>query len=860
MFICRRTMILTLVITLLIAGPATLETFGQNESPISVLIRTDSNEEAIRAAIQAVGGHITGEYKYLEVIAAQPEGFGEVESLAGHGALKVDSPITMPDTVQPFSGRQQLASSTADFTPAGTGLEDNIPATFMGNIGKKSSVKNFAEDHEGSYLLNHAKSNVRELHEEGYTGKNVIVAVIDSGLRPGFEHLLEDAVIGCEDMLNPSGIPEPHFDDACLADANAGHGTFVAGLIAGNAIFQFDPAGMFLQSVGIHAPAAIFSDDHSDKSEKSGKSGKSSKSKKSGKDNLVAMIGSAPNAKIYALRIFDNEALRGTTEDIVAAIERVLELKNEQGVDIDVVNMSFGRRTFNAGGTFVQLLVDTLLDNDILPVVAAGNSGPSAATTASPASSLESLAVAAGSVPHQERIFADVFFGDLPFAFPGLGSLFRPFDGVQTANFSSRGPNADGRPGPDVITAGFGLFGQGLSDPLQDPANDWVSLAFGTSFSTPLTAGIAAVLRGKFNGRSARQVRNAIIESANADILEDGSTAMDRGRGWVDAEEAFELLEDNEVSDLTPVPATPSIFVNDNLETATGLIVQTGVVTESTGFLLPAQRHEIFYEIPPNTAEVTVRIHNVAAENPPPGQNPFFGDNIRLSTHSAKTSSIVTGDYFDLNAAAGSVAAFLGAGSDRAFVLADNDFSTTSVLCTTPPPGPPPIECVAFDNLEPGVLRITVSGDTLNLGRMSADVTISSSPIGRPGLTADGTVEQGPAIVDLSGFPGQVLDLGNSVVVPVVIPAGPAPFSPLEIRLEWDHDWSRYPSNDLDMFVEVPGFGVVLVAFSLDSPEVIVTFAPPGPLNIIISGFEVNTPDDNWRLRVTVDGVVISGP
>ncbi len=92
MFICRRTTILTLVITLLIAGPATLETFGQNESPISVLIRTDSNAEAIRAVIEAVGGHITREYKYLDIVAAQvpQEGFGEVESVTGAGALMRD--------------------------------------------------------------------------------------------------------------------------------------------------------------------------------------------------------------------------------------------------------------------------------------------------------------------------------------------------------------------------------------------------------------------------------------------------------------------------------------------------------------------------------------------------------------------------------------------------------------------------------------------------------------------------------------------------------------------------------------------------------------------------------------------------
>ena len=784
------------------------------------------------------------------------EGFGKVESVAGDGALKRDEPVTLPKNVFPFGGRQQLASSTTDLTPAGLGPADNILATFVRNIGKESSVQKFAKGHAGSYLLNHAKSNVRELHEKGYTGKDVIVAVIDTGLRPGYEHLREGTVIGCEDLLPTTGQSAnssksdksdksskskkgPRFDDACLNDANSGHGTFVAGLIAGNAIFQFDLAGTFLQSVGIHAPSVIFSDD--DKSDKSGKSGKSGKDDPPPPD-LVAMIGSAPNAKIYALRVFDNDGLRGNSQDILAAVERVIELKNEHGVDIEVVNMSFGRRTFFAGQDLFQLTIDALLDNDILPVVAVGNSGPSSVTTASPASSIETMAVAAGSVPHQERIVADVFFG-----FPGLGNALRPFDGTQTASFSSRGPNADGRTGPDVIGPGFGLFSQGLSDPAQDPTNDRVSMANGTSFSTPLTTGIAAVLRGKYKGRSARQVRNAIIESANPSILEDGSTAMDRGSGWVDAKKASDLLKGNKVYGLTPIPATPSTFVRDNLEFGTGLTVQSGVVNESTGLLLPGERHEIFYEIPPNTAEVTVRIHDVDAENPPAGQNPFFGDSIMLSTHSAKTSSIVTGDYFDLNASPESVSSFIGEGGDRTYVLADFDFDASGV---------PPSHLVVFDNLEPGILRITVGADPLNLGRISTDVTITSSLIPRPGLTASGNVAQGPLVFDQDAF--EVLDLGNSQVVTVPIPAFTGE---TEIRLEWDRDWSRYPTDDLDVFVELFGF-VFFAGFTLDSPEVITIpagFFPPFDvsINVIVSGFEVNSGAASWRLRVTTGATVL---
>ena len=140
----------------------------------------------------------------------------------------------------------------------------------------------------------------------------------------------------------------------------------------------------------MNAPEALLPPDvakGSDKSGKSGKSGKSDKSEKSGKsgkskkgeeetpapNNTIAMIGSAPNASIYALRVFGDITQPGNSQDILAAVQRVIELKVEEGVDISVVNMSFGRRTIYAGQGVFQLIVDTLLDNDILPVVAVGN-------------------------------------------------------------------------------------------------------------------------------------------------------------------------------------------------------------------------------------------------------------------------------------------------------------------------------------------------------------------------------------------------------------------------------------------------------------------------------------------------------
>ena len=172
------------------------------------------------------------------------------------------------------------------------------------------------------------------------------------------------------------------------------------------------------------------------------------------------MIGTAPRSSIYALRVF--AATGGApTSRIIAAIERAIELRelynagNPGGSNIRVVNMSLGGPTLAAGRDLMDQATDALLDHDIVAVIAAGNAGPSSLTTGSPASAAGALTVGAASLAHNERILRRLQFG------PVIGNLYRPFLGAQMAYFSSRGPNADGRPDPDVVANGFGNYGQG---------------------------------------------------------------------------------------------------------------------------------------------------------------------------------------------------------------------------------------------------------------------------------------------------------------------------------------------------------------------------------------------------------------
>ena len=490
------------------------------------------------------------------------------------------------------------------------------------------------------------------------SGEGVVVAVLDTGLRPGFGHFetgdFTEGGIAFDPNWNPvvspahvPGVTVVGCDDfvflasTCMDPDNDGHGTMVSGIIAGGATFEFNPgSSMFSNSVFTHAADAVLDLDSDTFPE-------------------VATIGSAPGAQIYMIKVFIDSLTPTPSSIVIAAVDHIIRLK-QSGVNIQVANLSLGTSTLFAGQTGLEFVTDRLLEEGIVPIASAGNAGPALLTTASPASSYSSVAVGAGSSAHQERIAADVsfcvpffpfppigafppldnylsflaslppqfqeppfcYFGTFPLGtFPAgevfgplpippptqLGSALRPFEKTQTAWFSSRGPNADGRTDPSIMSDGFGVYGAGLG-----LAPGTVSLGDGTSFSAPNVAGIAALLREAFPGASATQIRNAIVESGNRRIIDDGSGELDEGNGWVDALEAYELLEDGEVSDRLPRTPRTSPLVSQNLDER----VRSGRVrNKKINNLDPGEREDILYEVLPLTGELEVVISDVKVKN-----------------------------------------------------------------------------------------------------------------------------------------------------------------------------------------------------------------------------------------------------
>ena len=120
---------------------------------------------------------------------------------------------------------------------------------------------------------------------------------------------------------------------------------------------------------------------------------------------------------------------------------------------------------------------------------------------------------------------------------------------------------------------------------------------------------------------------------------------LDQGAGYADGLAAATLLATGTFPDALPVPPNFTQNVNVNIQQNTFLTVWNGSIFESASGLKPGERHEIVYRVAPNVRQVVVSLTELTPALPPAQQNLLFGDDILLSVHSSKTSSIGDGDY-----------------------------------------------------------------------------------------------------------------------------------------------------------------------------------------------------------------------
>jgi subtilisin family serine protease len=739
-----------------------------------VLIEVPKPYDPIISAINSQGGHVTHQFTYVDGIAADVpvDALDAIRTLIGPASMSKDVNVPAPGSLGSNGSRGINGSQVGPVVTAKSKSNRTIPT---------SGLQLFASSHPDSSSLNNAGTRIEKLHARGFTGEGTIVAVIDSGYRPGFTYLDGDqSLIGGKDFVG-DGLG---FSNV----ANDGHGTFAAGLISGNGSFL--PGDALQQALSSYAPAAL-----------------------DPTTGELTLLGTAPSAKIYAVRVFGVDASVGAPLSLILeAIQHVIDLRRDydrshgaRGLKIDVCNLSLGVSTLYAGRDILDRSVDALLKAGIVPVVSGGNTGPSSLTIASPGSSMSALTVGGITRAANDRILAELIFG------PGTGGLYHPSSGTQTSWFSSRGPNADGRLDPDVVVSAQGNFAQGYCpDQILDACDGDISVASGTSFSAPIVSGIAAVLRQAFPNASATEIRNSIIETARKNQIDDGSLDIDRGNGVPDAFGAYKMIASGRVQDYLPRPPFPDEEVSRNVERSTDLTVFSGNVRLSTGKLKPGQRFDVLYNVEPGTESVVVSINHIEFSLPLQQQNQFF-----VNIHSSKTSSIgANGDY--------SVGFYT---EQSPFLFDDAEFT--------------------MSDPDTGIMRITLLGDFINAGNVSSDVNIHSIHESLPHVTAAGTIHD-----------------KKMKTIPIQIPAG---VQKADFLLSWEDDWGHYPTSDIDMTIVDPDGNVFVngsgsqPGATLAEPERATVENPaPGTWQVVVDGFNIPAGTDKFQLRVTLDGHILS--
>ena len=304
----------------------------------------------------------------------------------------------------------------------------------------------------------------------GWDGRGIGVAIIDSGVDSTLPDLWiagspgKSRVVYSEDFTGSGNTKDAH-----------GHGTHVAGLVAGN---------------GAASTGSLFT---------------------------TTFKGSAPQANLISLKVLDSQGM-GTESAVINAIQRAIALKKTY--NIRVINLSLGRPVFEAYNLDpLCLAVEAAWKAGIVVVVAAGNDGrdntygtEGYGLIASPANDPYVITVGAMKT---------------------AGTASRGDDTV--ASYSSKGPTAiDHFAKPDLVAPGnrsVSLLDMSGSFPKTYPANmialneytvlkapasspSYYKLS-GTSMATPVVSAAAALLLQQDASLTPDQVKARLMKTAS---------------------------------------------------------------------------------------------------------------------------------------------------------------------------------------------------------------------------------------------------------------------------------------------------------------------------------------------------------
>lgn len=647
----------------------------QSDGQLPVLLET-SFAPGVAARIEELGGRVTRVFENADLVSATlPE--------AALPLLRAD------DRVGAVS-RQRLVH-LAEVEPRLPGLGEvperhRRPRTSQADAHSRTRPVSAADRHalqrgdRVSFIGYDRISAAEQVGAEADWGAGTVVAIIDTGVYD--QHpLFQGNVVGGMNLVPADEEMAIDLDGDHVGDGrhfdwnrveNNGHGTFVAGMIAGHALVEFDAADPLLQIILKYSPESV---------ELDGLGGAT-----------LHMQGPAPEASLFGVKVFPYDGGSAPDARVAEAIDRLITMKRDGSLHVDVINMSLSGPVLYDGHNPLDRLVDAATRHGITSVVAASNDGPAMTTVGSPGSAFSALTVGAALDPVHTRVAVERFFG-LP------GDIFFPHADPQIVDFSSRGLTADRRVKPDIVATGFFAYSSTLADFSGDGVNDTPIYFFGsgTSFSTPTVAGAAALVTAfaRKEGRRDRapHVARALMESAQPIASFGRVGRLKQGRGFVYLPGAFDLIDggrrdrgqrgggDDGNSD-----DDSGSRGHDDLSRSMKL--RNGHAEGDCPPLAPGESFDFLVEVPRDLSNLHMTFPNVTTHGI---QNPITGDGLEVTVHSAKRGG--NGDYV---------------------------FFSSPVV---------PGDSFDFPVPEPGTVRVTMSGLPINYGEVSGSFTMDAQGI-----------------------------------------------------------------------------------------------------------------------------------
>ena len=780
-----------------------------SENTIDVLISTNNHEyDYLISMINNLHGVVTQTFKYADGLSARvpQSALTQIEKVSTVNSISLDvirtpasssvTDLTGTSNINSLNENPTINIASIDLLDqefrSGQALEYNTEDFSVETLNTEQ-IQNLISDVEPQTYVNSYLMGAEPIWATGNFGQDSLAVIIDTGIYSN-HFMLQGSVIGGIDISSDVGTVYEGYNLA----TNHWHGTHVAGILAGHGIFITSNTSLLARSISLYdGPLAVDPNN----------------------PNLVdiPLLGMAPEAKLYAIKVFPHTGAGVPESTIITAIEKAIDLKVNQGLDVNIISMSLGGPTLFDGRDLEDQVVDQATAAGITVVSAAGNEGPASMTVGSPGSAFTSITVGAAADPIQVRVLWDRVYNTL-----GIGNYLYADNSNQMADFSSRGPTSDGRAKPTVTALGVYI----LSAYITSTNPQSIAWASGTSMATPAVSGAVALLNtfGESLGATPSDYKDALVKGAT---YLNGYDIYDQGAGLINASASLQVLQ-HELQNIYKYNHNHNNYwSNDFTQThymlgfpreavePKGIEIKTThnrPYTFTANNLAPGHNLDFFFDVPMLTNKIIIDVSNVNL-----GNNPLDVNALGLYVQ----SSVRTTDSYYINDAS-----IYG---DAEFIIenlqtsASGDTYYTGALTNLP--------------IMPGYVRIVFGNEWTSFDDVSGTISITIER------------QQGYQLANEYYF-GKLMT-GQSYGY---ISAGFGSQG-VELTLSWLRNWMFYPTSDLDMTVfltTTDGTAFLdLSGATINSPEV-VRIVNPNLLSvkILITGVTINGHAEPWILSV----------